>query len=121
MDFYEILGLGRDADDPSIRSAYRILARRYHPDSGIGSNADKFREAAEAYETLIDPNRRRAYDVSLRPPSRSEPVRVEPLRPEPLYAEPTRRFPLNRGVWAHNDPFDDLFRLMEEELFRLFK
>ena len=59
--------------------------------------------------------------LSLRPPLRSEPVRVEPLRPEPLYAEPTRRFPLNRVGWAHNDPFDDLFRLMEEELFRLFK
>jgi len=65
MDFYAILGVPRDADQKTIRSAYRILARRYHPDKGPGSSTEKFRQAAEAYETLIDPGRRRGYNLSL--------------------------------------------------------
>ena len=62
IDYYAILKVTQRATHDEIKKSYRELARRYHPDSGIGSNADKFREAAKAYETLIDPNRRRAYD-----------------------------------------------------------
>lgn len=79
MDFYGILGIPKDADQETIRSAYRILARRYHPDRGAGSSTEKFRQVAEAYETLIDPGRRQGYDLSNMPLRRAAAVRVEPL------------------------------------------
>lgn len=78
MNFYAVLGIPRDADDEAIRHAYRILVRRYHPDQGIGSSAEKFRQVREAYETLIDPGSRRSYDVSLERPIQ-RPVRTEPI------------------------------------------
>ena len=83
MNFYAVLGISRDADDETIRSAYRILARRYHPDRGAGSSAEKFRQVNEAYETLIDPGTRHSYDLSLRSAQRQVPVRVEPMVAQP--------------------------------------
>ena len=77
MNFYAVLGISRDADDETIRSAYRILARRYHPDRGAGSSAEKFRQVNEAYETLIDPGSRQSYDLSLQWAQPPVPVRVE--------------------------------------------
>lgn len=75
MNFYAVLGVPRDADDETIRRAYRILARRYHPDSGPGSSAERFRQANEAYATLIDPGRRQTYDLSQsRVPVEAEPI-----------------------------------------------
>jgi DnaJ-class molecular chaperone len=65
MNFYTILGIPRNADDETIRSAYRILARRFHPDRGTGSSVEKFRQVNEAYETLIDSRSRHSYDLSL--------------------------------------------------------
>ena len=62
MDFYVVLGIAEDADDETIRSAFRALARRYHPDVGAGSSPVEFQRAREAYETLADPERRRRYD-----------------------------------------------------------
>jgi molecular chaperone DnaJ len=64
MDFYIVLGLGRDASLGEIKRAYRRLARRYHPDINPGDRlaAAQFRQIAEAYETLSDPDRRRRYD-----------------------------------------------------------
>jgi curved DNA-binding protein CbpA len=56
------LGVPQDADAEAIRSAFRALARRYHPDAGEGSSADRFREILAAYETLNDPMRRGHYD-----------------------------------------------------------
>jgi DnaJ-class molecular chaperone len=79
MNFYTVLGISRDADEETIRGAYRILARRYHPDRGAGSSAEKFRQVNEAYETLIDPESRHTYDLSLKCTERREPVRVEPM------------------------------------------
>jgi curved DNA-binding protein CbpA len=78
MNFYAVLGIPRDADDEAIRRAYRILVRRYHPDHGIGSSAEKFRQVREAYETLIDPGSRRSYDLSFQPATDQTPVRIEP-------------------------------------------
>jgi molecular chaperone DnaJ len=65
MDFYGILGLDRDASPGDIKRAYKRLARRFHPDINPGDRmaAAQFREIAEAYETLIDPDRRRRYDA----------------------------------------------------------
>jgi DnaJ-class molecular chaperone len=65
MNYYIILGVSRTADRETIRSAFRALARRYHPDAGTGSCARKFRDVVEAYETLIDPVARNRYDRTL--------------------------------------------------------
>jgi molecular chaperone DnaJ len=63
-DYYEILGVKRDASDGQIASAYRKLAVKYHPDSNPGDEeaVEKFKEAAEAYEILSDAEKRARYD-----------------------------------------------------------
>ena len=65
MNCYSVLAGPSDADSEIIRSAFRILARRYHPDTGSGSSAEKFRQIVEAYETLSDTVRRQAHDHAL--------------------------------------------------------
>lgn len=80
MNLYTVLGIARDADEETIRSAYKILARRYHPDRGAGSSAEKFRQVNEAYETLIDPGSRHTYDRSLQCRQTQVSVRIEPIR-----------------------------------------
>jgi molecular chaperone DnaJ len=64
-DFYEILGINKDASDDDIKKAYRKLAMKYHPDRNPDSKEaeDKFKEAKEAYEILSDGEKRRAYDA----------------------------------------------------------
>ncbi len=62
-DYYDILGLDRDASPDEIKRAYRKLARKYHPDVSKEANAeDRFKEVGEAYEVLKDPEKRSAYD-----------------------------------------------------------
>jgi molecular chaperone DnaJ len=63
-DFYEILGVAKNASDDEIKKAYRKLAMKYHPDRNPDSKGseDKFKEAKEAYEMLADPQKREAYD-----------------------------------------------------------
>ncbi|VAX32690.1 DnaJ-class molecular chaperone CbpA [hydrothermal vent metagenome] len=62
-DYYEIMGVKRDAPPDEIKKAYRKLARLYHPDISKEKNAEKrFKEAGEAYEVLKDPKKRSAYD-----------------------------------------------------------
>ena len=65
-DFYEVLGLNRDAKTEDIRAAYKRAAFVYHPDRNPG-NAEaerQFKEAAEAHETLADPEKRKVYDMT---------------------------------------------------------
>ncbi len=62
-DFYQILGVSRDADADTLKSAYRKLARQYHPDVNKDPGAeDKFKEIGKAYEALADPETRARYD-----------------------------------------------------------
>src|SRR5215467_12792100 len=65
MDFYVILGVSRDASLTDLKRAYKRLARKFHPDINPGDRraAAQFRQIAEAYETLSDPDRRRRYDA----------------------------------------------------------
>ena len=63
-DYYELLGVSRNASDAEIKKAYKRLAMKYHPDRNVddGSAEDKFKESKEAYEILADPQKRSAYD-----------------------------------------------------------
>jgi DnaJ-class molecular chaperone len=119
MNYYVVLGIAEDADGDTIRSAFRALARRYHPDAGPGSSTVEFQRALEAYETLSDPERRRVYDRRLRA-SRMRPIIVaQPMasRPtvEPLFASPAVSFGFSTSRVTVTSPsfFDELF----DELF----
>lgn len=63
-DYYQILGVGRDASEEEIKKSYRKLALKYHPDRNPGNKEaeEAFKEAAEAYEVLSDPEKREIYD-----------------------------------------------------------
>ena len=63
-DYYEVLGVDKNADDAALKKAYRALAKKYHPDMNPGDKEaeKKFKEASEAYAVLSDPEKRRQYD-----------------------------------------------------------
>jgi len=63
-DYYEVLGVAKNAGDAEIKKAYRVLAKKYHPDMNPGDKdaEKKFKEASEAYAILSDPEKRRQYD-----------------------------------------------------------
>ena len=63
-DYYEVLGVDKNADEATLKKAYRKLALQYHPDKNPGNKEaeEKFKEAAEAYGVLSDPEKRKVYD-----------------------------------------------------------
>ena len=63
-DFYDVLGVGKDASPDQLKSAYRKLAVKYHPDKNPGDKTAEanFKKAAQAYEVLSDPNKKSKYD-----------------------------------------------------------
>ena len=120
MNHYDVLCIPIDAHDGTIRSAFRRLARQYHPDVGTGSSPEKFREVTEAYETLIDPIRRRIYDQSLNR-SRRIPVRVEPLRANQVMSR--QRTVISRSAFPDRSLVEfsalvhEMFSALEDDLF----
>jgi curved DNA-binding protein CbpA len=121
MNYYVVLGVPPDADADTIRSAFRVLARRYHPDAGEGSSADRFRQILTAYETLNDPNRRGHYDRSLQ--NHRAPVAqfVEPLRPRAAPEPMLSRRRVVVSTHSRRDPFGPDLDELIDELFRSWK
>jgi curved DNA-binding protein CbpA len=130
MNYYAILGVAEDADRDTIRSAFRVLARRYHPDTGASSSTAEFRRILEAYEVLMDSARRRTHDDSLRrarqprtrPVPVAEPLRQASRRASPM-AEPLRADPPSLRPRMQRDSIEeDLYlflALIERALFSI--
>jgi curved DNA-binding protein CbpA len=127
MNYYVVLGIAEDADSDTIRSAFRALARRYHPDAGAGSSTVEFRRALEAYETLNDPARRRLYDRDLRGSRLRPTIIAEPIGSrsvaEPLFTSrtvsfglPNRRVTITRTTFF-DEFFEELFSSMRDDWF----
>jgi curved DNA-binding protein CbpA len=119
MNYYVALGIAEDADVDTIRSAFRALARRYHPDAGPGSSTVEFQRVLEAYETLSDPERRRIYDSQLQVSRARRRVFAEPIRSgprtEPLFVSHSVSigFRSTRATILRSTVIDELF----DELF----
>ena len=104
-DYYEVLGVARTATEVEIKSAYRKLAMKFHPDKNPGDHTaeDKFKEAAEAYAVLAEPEKRAMYDrfghagVTSRRRGRVRPQCLHRLRGHSR--QPRRHLRFRRSLW----------------------
>lgn len=104
-DYYEIMGVARDASADDIKRAYRRLARKYHPDVSKEADAEaRFKELGEAYEVLKDPEKRAAYDQL-----GSRWREGQEFRPPPDW---DFEFDTRQATGAHSDFFESLFGSM---------
>nr|WP_309503865.1 DnaJ C-terminal domain-containing protein [uncultured Roseovarius sp.] len=110
-DYYQVLGVERDATQDEIKRAYRKLARKYHPDVNAGPDAaeseQKFKDVGEAYEVLQDPEKRAAYDQL-----GANWKEGQAFRPPPDWDE---GFEFSGGGYTEADPND--FGAFFDELF----
>jgi molecular chaperone DnaJ len=111
-NYYIVLGVPRTENSSGIRTAFRQLAKRFHPDRAGAAEAARFREVAEAYETLSDPQRRRLYNHALDEAERlatpiAEPLSSRAMRPhsEPL----VRARSLFRDYGSIGSSFEELY------------
>jgi curved DNA-binding protein CbpA len=91
VDYYEILQVSANADIETIRRIYRIQAQRFHPDNLDSGNAETFRKLSDAYEVLIDPQRRAAYDLEYLDARRRQAVGVQDVPAAPPVMNEMRR------------------------------
>jgi curved DNA-binding protein CbpA len=128
MNYYEVLGVPTHADEKAIRTAFRTLVRRYHPDTGEGASSERFRQVVEAYETLSQPARRRSYDLSYTRPWYAARVPAEPItapeqtrrrrRGQP-FMEPMFQDPFRSAAWI-DELLDDVVRSFDDDFFGPF-
>lgn len=110
-DYYEVLGVAKDAPQEEIKKAYRRLAKRYHPDlNKDGGSAERFKEVTEAYEVLSDPAKRAQYD------------RFGHAGPEQMFDFSTADFHRAREAWEEfgfgRSAFDEIFDMFFGEGLR---
>ncbi|MBN2223824.1 MAG: DnaJ domain-containing protein [Deltaproteobacteria bacterium] len=109
-DYYQVLGVGPDADDKEIKKAYRTIIRYCHPDSpDCRMTKDELLEVQEAYETLADPQKRARYDRGRNAPRQGHTGRAG----GPAGAR--RGTP--RGSFTPDDMFSDIFSLFRDPFF----
>lgn len=103
-DYYEVLGVGRDADAKAIKRAYRKLAKKYHPDMNPGDKQaeQKFKEVTEAYNVLSDTEKKKLYDqYGLLHLKRAVEIHMEPvdrMGPEAVFMEALEDLTLVRAA-----------------------
>ena len=114
-NYYAVLRVLEDADPAAIRHAYRTLVRRFHPDAGIGSSPQKFREVTEAYDVLSDPHRRQDHDDDL---ARSR--AHSHVRPEPLIPETPRHVVFRRSAFGIDQEIVRMFQMMEDMIRQIW-
>ncbi|HEY4371579.1 MAG TPA: DnaJ C-terminal domain-containing protein [Burkholderiales bacterium] len=108
-DYYEILGVPRDADEAAVKQAYRKLARKYHPDVSKAKDAEeRFKEIAEAYSTLKDAEKRAAYDNLGRHQAGAD------FSPPPDWQGFAGTSGMDQGGGMHFEDFADLSELFEQ-------
>ena len=119
---YAVLHVPEDANPAAIRHAYRTLVRRYHPDAGIGSSAQKFQDATEAYDVLIDPQRRREHDIDLARSRTRSHVQAEPLIPETQTHIPSRTsaVPFHHSAFGFEREIESLFQMFDDIFERMW-
>ena len=112
-DYYETLGVARDASQDTIKSAYRRLARKYHPDVSKETDAEaRFKEVGEAYDVLRDPEKRASYDQL-----GSNWKAGQDFRPPPGWESIFRNSTQQTNTGGRGDPFSRFF----DELFQAQK
>jgi curved DNA-binding protein CbpA len=123
---YKTLGIAPDADKREIRSAYRTLAKRYHPDAGKGSSAERFRAVQTAYELLNDADKRKNYDMGRTAGPQIPVKRASPYSSRAAHIDLRNITDLRARVYAESigseyswkfepddrDPWEDLFDLL---------
>ncbi len=116
MNYYLILGINNNATQDEVKSAYRNLAMRYHPDH-YGADAEPFRQVQEAYSVLGDPDRRRAYDKALKQNQAKIQFDKMPDSSEPLFRDEGRSKVRERNAAGFSGGYPDNFESLFDSLF----